>query len=74
MFVMSHEEMQVVSRAAVARAEDHWLGLTDCVLLEVAATGVAILTADVNLYVAANNARYEAINYNHIREQRADYR
>jgi predicted nucleic acid-binding protein len=74
MFVLSHEEIKVVSRAAVERAEYHWLGLTDCVLLEVAATGVAILTADVKLYLAANNARYEAINYNHIRDKRADYR
>lgn len=73
-FVISHEEMKVVSRAAVERAEYHWLGLTDCVLLEVAATGVTILTADAKLYLAASEARYEAINYNHIRDQRADYR
>ncbi len=68
------EERFVESKIAVSRRECKRLGLTDAVLLEVADTGAVLLTVDVDLYLAALHAKLEAINYNHLRELRPDFR
>jgi hypothetical protein len=41
------------------------LGLTDAVLLNLARSGIAILTVDLDLYLAAERAGFEAINFTH---------
>lgn len=61
-------EVSVTSHHAAGRAEFLRLGLTDSVVLSVASENVAILTADVDLYLAAAKAGYHAINFNHIRD------
>jgi hypothetical protein len=61
-------EMTVTSKAASGRAEFLRLGLTDSVVLAVGGANVSILTADLDLYLAAAKASYQAINFNHIRD------
>ncbi|MDQ0467984.1 hypothetical protein [Labrys wisconsinensis] len=63
----------VESRIAVARSEFVRLGLTDSVLLEAASKGLTILTADLDLYLAALSSNLSAINYTHIQEERSDF-
>ena len=55
------------SRDASDRAEFLRLGLTDSVLLDVAARGI-LLTTELDLYVAAIKSGYRAINFNHHRQ------
>lgn len=66
------EERFVVSRTAVARHEYKRLGLTDAVLLELAAHDATLVTADNDLYLAAATAGHEAINFWHAKELRPD--
>ena len=56
-----------VSEAA-ARPEYGRLGLTDAVLLTLAAEGACLVSDDLDLYLAAAYAGYEAINFSHVRE------
>lgn len=70
--VMAAEETMVATKDAVERWEYHRLGVTDAVLLMLAATGAVLLTTDVPLYVAATNAGYQAINFIHLKELRED--
>lgn len=44
------------------------LGLTDAVISHLADGGVAILTADLDLYIEAVRSGREAVNFNHLRE------
>lgn len=67
-FVQQFEERAIASQLAVSRTEHSRLGLTDAVLLELAADGGTILTADLDLYLAAASAGYDAFNFNHLRE------
>jgi predicted nucleic acid-binding protein len=67
-------ERYVESSVAMTDARYPALGLTDAVLLTLARDGGALLTADLDLYLAAVRAGHDATNYNHIREQRRDYR
>ncbi|WP_108460217.1 hypothetical protein [Devosia naphthalenivorans] len=48
------------------------LGMTDAILLTLAAEGCVLLTADAALHVAAITAGHEAYNYNHLREARIE--
>jgi hypothetical protein len=43
------------------------LGLTDCALLSAIDRSHLLLTADLDLFVAAVKRGYQAINFNHIR-------
>ena len=61
------EERVVTSAQAVNRAEFLRLGLTDSVLLELASKKSMILTTDLDLYLAALKAGYQATNFNHLR-------
>ena len=68
--VRDSREVQIKSAAAVDRDEFLWLGLTDCVLLEMQKDELVFLTADANLYRAAyaGGGYAETWNFNHIRE------
>ena len=61
------QECFIESRVAVARTEFVRLGLTDSVLLHIAAEAGTLLTADVGLYLAALYKGLKAENFNHYR-------
>ncbi|RST85263.1 hypothetical protein EJC49_16655 [Aquibium carbonis] len=67
-------ERYVESTLAVSRPEFRWLGLSDAVILLLASNETLILTSDVGLYVAAQNAGLPSENFNHWKDQRPDYR
>ena len=56
--------------SALAADHRHFvrLGLTDAVLLTLAEQDAALLTVDLDLYLAALDGGLEAMNYNHLRE------
>jgi len=60
-------EIYVRSADASSRTEFLRLGLSDSVLLEINKNNVVVLSADLNLYLAACAAGYEAVNFHHIR-------
>lgn len=66
------DEVFTASENAARRKEYSRLGITDAVLLAMAQAGDVLLTDDFPVYLAAANAGYQAINYNHIREARYD--
>lgn len=61
-------ELYVPSKTASARQEFVRLGMTDSALLEALTTDVALLTVDLDLYVAALKNHRNSINFNHLRE------
>jgi hypothetical protein len=67
MFLEGLEERFVESRRASNDAEFVQLGLTDCALLSAIDRSHLLLTADLDLFVAAVKRGYQAINFNHIR-------
>lgn len=72
--VRATAELYIESTHAVARPEFKWLGLSDAVILLLASDETLIMTTDVRLYVAAQNAGYPSQNFNHWKDQRPDYR
>lgn len=62
-------ETYVSSRVGVRHFEFSRLGLTDAILMTIAAEGATLLTADLDLHVAALQADSASINFNHIRDQ-----
>jgi hypothetical protein len=62
------EEAYVTSVSASAREEFLTLGLTDSAILELKPASIPILTADLNLYLAAQKAGRTVLNFNHVRE------
>ena len=60
-------ELSVESKLAVSGAEFVRLGLTDSVLLHLATGSHTLLTADVDLYLAATTRGLKAENFNHFR-------
>jgi hypothetical protein len=64
-------ERYVPSLTVCERMELPRLGLADCTLLEVARTGVPIITTDLHLYLAAEASGARAINFNHLRDARS---
>ncbi len=63
------EEHYILSRAAAARKEFLWLGLTDAAFLELPDVDATLLTVDSRLHrdTLANGRR--SINFNHLRDQ-----
>ncbi len=57
-----------LAKTPFARPEYFRLGLTDAVLLCLAKSKGVLLTADLDLYLAATQASYEATNFNHLLE------
>jgi hypothetical protein len=64
------QELYFESETATARIEFVRLGLADAVFLEAIGDDRVLLTADFDLYWAAVNDGLNAINFNHIREER----
>jgi hypothetical protein len=62
-----HIERAIESKSAVSRPEFVRLGLTDSVLLHLATESHTLLTADVDLYLAACKQGLRAENFNHYR-------
>lgn len=67
-FIQRSAECYVKSNDAVDRPEFVRLGLSDMAILEVAKDDVLILSADLDLCVAAEMAEYPVMNFNHIRD------
>jgi len=72
--IKSTREIYVKSVDAASRTEFLRIGLSDSALLEVGKTtevskkNMVILSVDLDLYIAACAAGYEAINFNHVRD------
>lgn len=70
LIIENAEEKYVESRAAVAREEYAWLGLTDASLLELSFREKAtILSTDLMLCHTAAKLGLPAVNFNHLREK-----
>lgn len=67
--VLKVGEEYITSRSAVAVREFARLGLTDAGLLEAMRETHLLLTADLDLYLAATQRGREAVNFNHLRLQ-----
>jgi hypothetical protein len=67
-------EHYVESIRAVERPEFRWLGLSDAVILLLASGETLVLTTDVALYLAAQEAGLPSENFNHWKDHRPDYR
>ncbi|WP_172125428.1 hypothetical protein [Devosia sp. 919] len=67
--IASSEETYIASHSVASGWDFARLGLTDMVLVALA-DGATLLTDDLDLYLAASSAGFEAINYSHIREAR----
>jgi hypothetical protein len=73
LLIGSVNETLVSSLAAANHPEFNRLGLTDSVLLLMSAEGGALITDDLPLFLAAQRTGAEAINYNHVRQNRPDF-
>ncbi len=62
------EERYVESSRAAEQSEFLRLGLADAAQLGVASEAHTLLTADLNLYLAAAARGFKAVNFNHYRE------
>lgn len=62
------DELFVPSRTAVRLDEFEWLGLTDSAWLAALDTDTEFLTADLRLFVAAQERGLNAVNFNHLRD------
>ena len=60
-------ERYIDSRRAVKQEEFLRLGLTDSVLLKAGEEKLTLLTADVDLYLAAASHGFKVVNFNHHR-------
>jgi hypothetical protein len=61
------DERYLESSRAVKRVEFLRLGLTDAVLLDVVDGAYTLLTADLDLYLAATTRGFKAVNFNRYR-------
>ena len=64
----SMDERFVQSTRAVEQREFPRLWLTDAAVLTELANSHVLLTADLDLYLAASQRRYSAVNFNHLRQ------
>lgn len=62
------EERHVPSQTAVSRPEFRYLGLTDTVLLAIAATGATLVTNDWMLAAKAGEAKLGVLHFEEIRQ------
>jgi hypothetical protein len=63
------EEIYIESRVVAQRPEFERLGLTDCAILDALEPTHTLLTADLDLYLAALKQGNQAVNFNHLRER-----
>ena len=67
-FIGTANEKYLESDVSSRRPEFPRLGLTDCVLLDAVSDAIPLLTADLDLYLAALANGRTAVNFNHMRE------
>ena len=67
LIVGKNEEHYIASVSAAQAPEYHRLGVADVAILECAKSAFIILTADAELYVAAENRGLAVTNFNHKR-------
>jgi hypothetical protein len=65
-FISVAREFYVISADATHRDEFQWLGLSDSAILEIAKKEIDLLTADVDLHIAALKAGYNSVNFTHL--------
>ena len=65
--VLSADEVYISSATAMINEEYHWLGLSDAAILTAMGPGTAMLTADLDLYLAAVARGLTAFNYVQVR-------
>jgi hypothetical protein len=65
--IQNTNEKYLPSKEACDRGEFIRFGLSDNALLEVGKTDIVLVSVDANLCIAAQNAGYEAVNFNHLR-------
>lgn len=70
MIIAEWPEQYVSSARGAARPEHHYLGLTDVVLMELAATGVTVITTDGRLHDAILRAGHASIRFQELRDER----
>ena len=68
-YIQSANEHYYESRQTINRKEFVRLGLTDSVLLHEMTDSFILLTADLNLYLAAEKEGYPVLNFNHLRDE-----
>ena len=68
-FIGIAAEKDVTARSVAGNALFLRLGLTDTAIMSVAQSNVHLLTADLDLYLAALAKGQETTNFNHLREQ-----
>ena len=68
--VKQFQEYYIDSRQAAEQDVFVRLGLADAAMLTANKSGLSLLTADLDLYMAAAESGQEAINFNHVREAR----
>jgi len=71
-YIKFADERYCESRQAISRKEFIRLGLTDSVLLHEMTDSFILLTADLDLYLAAKNEGYAVLNFNHLRDAAYD--
>lgn len=64
------EERHIEGKQVVARDEFPRIGLTDAAILGMATSSHMLLTADLDLYLAALNQGLKAEHFNHLRASR----
>lgn len=64
--IQSTEEIYVQSAIAAAQKAFFRLGLTGAVMLNLASRETYLVTADLDLYLAAHAAGYDALNFNYL--------
>lgn len=69
--IAKHPETPVTSEEATSHPAYIRLGLTDSVLLTLAATGATLITDDLDLHIAAVQADHASINFNQYRDDNA---
>ncbi len=63
------DELSVISRQAVTRAEFVRLGFTDAAILQAMDSEIVLLTADLDLFLAALAGGLTAFNFHQLRDQ-----
>jgi hypothetical protein len=69
-FIQSVDEKYLESKLVSSQDEFIRLGLTDTALLCTAEADRVLVTADLDLYLAAATKEYKVLNFNHLREAR----
>ena len=67
--IETHRERYVTSRRAASLPEYERLGVTDSAIIACSSNRARLLTADLDLFLAAQGRGIDAVNFNHRREE-----